>query len=36
MEIGYIPLYKGSSWKNETEEISSMLKGLIKYLDNLP
>ena len=36
MEIGYIPANIGKSWTKETEEISSMLKGLMKYLDKLP
>ena len=35
MEIGYIPKDTGKTWIKETEEISSMLKGLMKYLDKL-
>ena len=34
MEIGYIPKDLGYSWVKETEEISSMLSGLMKYLGN--
>ena len=36
VEIGYIPRDTGMTWIKETEEISSMLKGFIKYLDKLP
>lgn len=36
MEIGYIPRDEGKAWAKETEEISSMLNGLMKYLDKLP
>lgn len=36
VEIGYIPRDTGMAWIKETEEISSMLKGFIKYLDKLP
>jgi len=36
IEIGYIPRDTGMVWIKETEEISSMLKGFIKYLDKLP
>jgi len=36
IEIGYIPKDLGRSWAKETIEISSMLKGLMKYLDKLP
>ena len=36
VEIGYIPRDVGMNWIKETEEISSMLKGFIKYLDKLP
>ncbi len=36
IEIGYIPRHEGKIWTKETEEISSMLKGLMKYLDKLP
>ena len=32
MEIGYIPKELGKNWVKETEEISSMLTGLMKYL----
>lgn len=32
MEIGYIPKELGKNWIKETEEISSMLTGLMKYL----
>lgn len=35
VEIGYIPRDMGKIWIKETEEISSMLKGFIKYLDKL-
>jgi len=34
IKIGYIPVDKGRAWIGETIEISSMLNGLIKYLDN--
>ena len=33
IEIGYIPKNLGKGWVKETEEISSMLNGLITYLD---
>ncbi len=33
IEIGYIPRCEGRKWTKETEEISSMLYGLMKYLD---
>ncbi len=36
IEIGYIPRDVGIIWTKETEEISSMLNGLMKYLDKLP
>ena len=36
VEIGYIPEDVGEAWKKETEEISSMLNGFMKYLDKLP
>ncbi len=36
VEIGYIPRDMGLTWIKETEEISSMLKGFIKYLEKLP
>ena len=36
IEIGYIPEDVGDVWKKETEEISSMLSGFMKYLDKLP
>ena len=36
IEIGYIPSNMGKCWTKETEEISSMLNGLMKYLDKLP
>ena len=36
IEIGYIPRDVGMTWVIETEEISSMLNGLMKYLDKLP
>lgn len=32
IEIGYIPKELGKNWAKETEEISSMLSGLMKYL----
>ena len=35
IEIGYIPRDVGIIWTKETEEISSMLNGLMKYLDKL-
>ena len=35
IEIGYIPRDVGITWTKETEEISSMLNGLMKYLDKL-
>ncbi len=35
IEIGYIPRNEGKVWTKETEEISSMLNGLMKYLDKL-
>jgi four helix bundle protein len=38
MEIGYIPDHIGSSWINETIELSAMIGGLIKtkkqYMEN--
>ncbi len=36
IEIGYIPRDEGIMWKKETEDISSMLNGLMKYLEKLP
>ncbi len=36
MEIGYVSSNLGKSWAKETEEISSMLAGLMKYLDKMP
>jgi four helix bundle protein len=33
MEIGYIAREAGNSWIKETKAISSMLTGLMKYLD---
>jgi len=33
-EIGYIPDDKVASWIRETEEISVMLTGLMKYLES--
>ena len=33
IEIGYISRDEGIVWARETEQISSMLNGLIKYLD---
>jgi len=36
VEIGYIARGTGSTWAKETEEISAMLNGLMKYLDKLP
>ena len=36
IEIDYIPKDLGRSWVKETEEISSMLAGLMKYLNKLP
>lgn len=33
MEIGYVPKEVGRKWVTETENISSMLTGLMKYLD---
>ena len=36
IEIGYIPRDEGNIWTKETEEVSSMLNGLMKYLDKLP
>lgn len=35
IEIGYIPKELGKNWVNETEELSSMLTGLMKYLGNI-
>ena len=35
MEIGYIPRDIGKNWIKETEEISCMLNGLMKYLEKL-
>ena len=34
IEIGYVPSELGKAWVKETEEISSMLAGLMKYLGN--
>ncbi len=36
IEIGYIARDEGMQWIKETCEISSMLKGSMKYLDKLP
>ena len=36
IEIGYISRDEGLVWAKETEEISSMLHGLMKYIDKLP
>jgi four helix bundle protein len=33
IEIGYIHAEAGSKWVKETKEISSMLTGLMKYLE---
>jgi len=35
IEIGCIPKDTGKNWIKETEEISSMLNGLMMYLDKL-
>jgi four helix bundle protein len=32
VEVGYIPAKTGKKWIKETESISSMLTGLMKYL----
>ena len=34
MEIGYIPVDLGKTWVKETEEISAMIGGLMKYLNS--
>lgn len=34
IEIDYIPKKIGFSWISETKEISAMISGLMKYLDN--
>lgn len=36
IEIGCIPEDVGNAWRKETEEISSMLSGFMKYLDRIP
>lgn len=35
IEIGYISKAEGLIWAKETEDISSMLNGLMKYLDKI-
>ena len=35
IEIGYISKVEGLAWAKETEDISSMLNGLMKYLDKI-
>ena len=32
MEIGYVPRQSGNDWVKESEEISAMISGLMKYL----
>lgn len=33
IEIGYVPKGVGHEWVSETEEISAMISGLMKYLE---
>ena len=33
VEIGYVPQDVGREWVSETQEISSMISGLMKYLE---
>ena len=35
IEIGYIPQDVGREWVSETEEISAMISGLMRYLKKL-